>query len=217
MLVDVVAELHGAVARHPAGHINPGDRHPLRQVDDPEHAGGDAGVDRRAIPARHVVQDPGGEVAHIVDTGAAVRIEAVVVGEQPARIGVVHVDRIRVRHVDLEIAERVPAAGILADGKVRRAVRRPVDRLRTDLLVMRAEHAHVHAGNIVRIPTHAREDLVLSNRERNRPGRVEVDRGDVGGERRRRLVDLAHDHAIAPLDFFVATASTKAAGMFTTT
>jgi len=32
VLVDVVAELNRAVARHPAGEIDPGDRHFLRQV-----------------------------------------------------------------------------------------------------------------------------------------------------------------------------------------
>ena len=34
MLIDVVAEFDGAVARHPAGEIDPGDRHFVRQVDD---------------------------------------------------------------------------------------------------------------------------------------------------------------------------------------
>ena len=47
------------------------------------------------------------------------------------------------------------------------------------------------------------DDLVLGNGQRHGPGRIEVDRGDVGGERRRRLVDLADDDAIAPLDLVV--------------
>ena len=56
---------------------------------------------------------------------------------------------------------------------------------------------------IVRIPAHVREDLVLGDRERHRPGRIEIDGGDVGGQRRRRLVDLADDDAIAALDLVV--------------
>ena len=56
---------------------------------------------------------------------------------------------------------------------------------------------------IARIPAHMGHDLVLGDRERHRPGRIEIDRGDVGGQRRRRLVDLADDDAIAALDLAV--------------
>src|ERR1700736_485578 len=87
VLIDVVAEFDRAVARHPAGEIDPGDRHFVRQIDDLGLAGGDAGVDGGAVPAWHVLEDPGGEVADIVDAGAAVGIEAVIVGEQLSRVG----------------------------------------------------------------------------------------------------------------------------------
>src|SRR4029079_15622908 len=122
VLVDVVAEHDGAVACHPAGEVDPGDRHLVRQVDGPRLAGGNPGIDRGAVPTRDVGEHPGGEIAHVVDAAAAVRVEAVVVGKQIARTGVVHVHRIRVRHVDLDVAERVPAAGILTDGVVRRTI-----------------------------------------------------------------------------------------------
>ena len=106
------------------------------------------------------------------------------------------------RHVDLHVAERVEAAGILPDGEVRRAVGRPIDRLRTELLVTRPQHAHVHPAQIARIPAHVPDDLILGE-QRHCPGRIEIDRGDIGGERRRRFVDLADDDAIAPLDLVV--------------
>jgi len=50
------------------------------------------------------------EVAHIVDPGTAVGVEAIIVAEEVVLVGVVHVDRVGVRHVDLHGAERVPGA-----------------------------------------------------------------------------------------------------------
>ena len=61
----------------------------------------------------------------------------------------------------------------------------------------------MHAGQIRRVPAHAARDLGLGDRERHRPGRIEIDRGDIDRQRRRRLVDLADDDAIAPLDLVV--------------
>ena len=81
--------------------------------------------------------------------------------------------------------------------------RRPVHRLRIDRLVMRIEHVHVHAGEIARILAHVRGDFGLRNRERHGPGRIEIDAGDFGGQRRRGLFGLADDHAIAPHDLVV--------------
>ena len=63
--------------------------------------------------------------------------------------------------------------------------------------------AHMHAGEIGRVAAHAACDLGLGDRERHRPGRIEIDRGDIDRERRRRLVDLADDDAITPLDLAV--------------
>ena len=83
LVVDIVAELDGLVAGHPRGQVDPGHRYFLRQCDVLALAGGDGRVDGGAVPFRHLfLQQPGGEVAHIVDPGAAVRIEAVVVAEQ---------------------------------------------------------------------------------------------------------------------------------------
>jgi len=70
VLVDVLAEINGAIARHPAGHIHSGDRNPVRQVDDLVMAGCNAGIDGGAVPPRHVFKNPGGEIAHIVDARA---------------------------------------------------------------------------------------------------------------------------------------------------
>ena len=92
---------------------------------------------------------------------------------------------------------------VLPNGEVRRPVRRPIDRLRADLFVARAEHPHVHPAQIARIPAHVPDDFVLGDGQRHRPGRIEIDRGDVGGQRRRRLVDLADNDAIAPFDLVV--------------
>ena len=61
----------------------------------------------------------------------------------------------------------------------------------------------MHAAEIARILAHVVGDLGLGDRERHGPGRIEIDRGDIGGQRRRRLVDLADDDAIAALDLAV--------------
>jgi hypothetical protein len=82
VLVDIVAEIDRAVARDPVGDIDPGDRNPVRQIDDLEGAGGDPRIDGGAIPARRVLQNPGGEIADIVDACAAMRVETIIVREQ---------------------------------------------------------------------------------------------------------------------------------------
>ena len=43
-----------------------------------------------------------------------------------------------------------------------------------------------------------RRDFGFRDRRRHGPGRVEIDAGDFGGQRRRRFLGLADDHAIAP-------------------
>ena len=64
--------------------------------------------------------------------------------------------------------------------------------------VMGVEHLHVHAREIARVLAHMRGDLGFRDRRRHGPGRVEIDAGDLGGQRRRRLFGLADDDAIAP-------------------
>src|SRR6266550_7896675 len=44
------------------------------------------------------------------------------------------------------------------------------------------------------------DDLTLDNRTRNRPGRIDRDRPDGGGQRRRLMVHLAHDGGMALYD-----------------
>ena len=72
MGVNVVAELHDAAARHPAGEIDPGDRDFLRQPDFLLLTRGDTVIDCGGRPFWQVLEHPGGEIAHIVDARAAV-------------------------------------------------------------------------------------------------------------------------------------------------
>src|SRR5262245_18812240 len=116
VMVDVVAEVDQAVARAPAGEIDPGDRNLMRKPHVGALALGDGGVDLAAAPARIVLQQPGGEIARVLDPRAARGLEAVIGAEEFLVAGVVHVDRIRIGHVDADRAERVPGAGILTEG-----------------------------------------------------------------------------------------------------
>ena len=200
MAVDVVAEMDRAVARGPAGQIDPGDRNLVRELDVHALALGDGGVDLRAAPAGIVLQQPGCECARVFDAGAAGRLEAVVGAEEFLVVGVVHVDRMRIRHVDAHRAERVPRPGILPDGEVRRAVGVPVDGVRIDLAAGTVEHLHVHARRVARVLAHLRDDILLQDAERHRPGRIEVDGRDVGRERRRRTVGAPDLHHVPPHD-----------------
>jgi hypothetical protein len=61
----------------------------------------------------------------------------------------------------------------------------------------------VHAGKVARVLAHLGDDLVLGDRQRHRPGRIEIDRRDGCGQRRRGLVGLADDHDIAALHLVV--------------
>ena len=64
---------------------------------------------------------------------------------------------------------------------------------------MRAEEPHVHAAEVIRIAPHAVGDFGLGDRQRHRPGRVQINRGDVSSQRRRGPIDLADDHTVTPL------------------
>ena len=70
----------------------------------------------------------------------------------------------------------------------------------------------MHARDVGRVAPHARKNLILGDRERHRPSGIEIDRGDVGGERRRRLVDLADNHPIPPLNLVVTDRFDKCGG-----
>ena len=75
--------------------------------------------------------------------------------------------------------------------------------MRVDRRVVRIQHFHVHAREVARVLAHMRRDLGLRDRRRHRPGGIEVDAGDFGGQRRRGFFGLADDHAIAPHHFVV--------------
>ena len=126
------------------------------------------------------------------------RVEAVIVAEQVSLVGVVHIDRVRIRHVDFHRTKGIEGAGLLAHREIRSAGARPVHRSRIDRNVVRIEHLHVHAGEIAGILAHVRRDFGFRNRGRNGPGRIEDDAGDFGGQRRRRLFGLADDDPITP-------------------
>ena len=57
-----------------------------------QHGRGNAGVDRPTVPARRILQHPGGEPARVIDARAAGGLEAVVGAEEFLVVGVVHVD-----------------------------------------------------------------------------------------------------------------------------
>ena len=87
--------------------------------------------------------------------------------------------------------------------KFGRAVRVPVDAIGIDLAAGAVQHPHVHARRVARVLAHLRDDILLQDAERHRPGRIEIDGGDVGGEHRRRpigapdLHDMTADDAVA--------------------
>ena len=196
--VDVVAEMDEAVAGRPAGEIGPGDRNLVGEPDVDALALLDAGIDLAASPARIVGEQPGREIAHLGHPRAAGGFEAVIVAEEVLVVGVVHVDRIGIRHVDAHGAERVPGAGILSQGEIGRTVGIPVDGPGIDLVALGVERTHVHAGEIARVLAHLGDDVLLGDGQRHRPGRIEIDGGDHGGERRRGPVGLADHHHVAP-------------------
>ena len=92
------------------------------------------------------------------------------------------------------------ASGILPDREIRRAVRVPVDAIGIDLAAGAVQHPHVHARRVARVLAHLRDDILLQDAERHRPGRIEIDGGDVGGERRRRPIGAPDLHHMAAHD-----------------
>ena len=127
-------------------------------------------------------------------------MEAGVLREELLRGRVVHVDRMPVRHVDADLAERIDGAWILAQRVVHRRLGRPVEALRIDLLTLRVEDADLHLVEIGGIFAHMRDDVLLDERDRHRPGRVEVDGRDARLDDRRGAVHLADDRDIAARD-----------------
>jgi len=75
-----------------------------------------------------------------------------------------------------------------AHREIRRAGTGPVHRVRIDRRVVGIEHIHVHAREVAGILAHMRGNFGLrKSTTGHRPGRVEIDAGDVRGQRRRRF------------------------------
>src|SRR3954447_12015612 len=99
------------VARGPAGEIDPRHRHLVGQANVGAVALGDRGIDLTPAPARIIRKQPGRERARILHAGTARGLEAVVRAEELLVAGVMHVDGIRIGHVDAHGPERVPVSG----------------------------------------------------------------------------------------------------------
>ena len=91
----------------------------------------------------------------------------------------------------------LPAPEILAQRVVGGALGRPVDALGIDLGAAAVEDADLLAREIAGIALHVRDDLFLDDRDRHRPGRIEVDRRDMRGDLRRGMIDVADDRGVA--------------------
>ena len=153
----------------------------------------------RAAPARIIRQQPGRETRADPHPGAAGGLEAIVGAEEFLVVGVVHVDRMRIGHVDAHRAERIPRAGILPDGEIGRAIGIPVDACgSTSWPAPSSTRMRMRARSPD--PCAFRDDILLQDAERHRPGRIEIDGRDVGGERRRRTIGPADLHHMAAHD-----------------
>ncbi len=97
----------------------------------------------------------------------------------------------------------LPSPDFLPHREVRRAVRGPVDRARIELVAGAVEHAHLHARDIAWVLAHLHRDILLQDRQRHRPRRIEIHRRDAGGERGRGAVDLADHRDVAARDLAV--------------
>ena len=197
--VDIRPEMDEPVLGHVAGKVDPGHRHRLGQPDVLAFARGDAGIDGRPVEPGLRCEQPGGEISDTLHPHAARGMEPVIAGEEPLRGRVVQIDRLAVRHVDAQLAKRVAGAGILSQGKGQCAFGRPIDRGRIDLLAAGTQNADLCLGKVGRVLAHLGQDVLLHDRDRHGPGRVEVDAGDPGGHFRRGPVGLA-DHRHAALD-----------------
>ncbi len=94
----------------------------------------------------------------------------------------------------------LPAPESLPQRVVGRALGVPVDRIRIDLLARAVEDADLLARQVARIALHVRNDFLLDDRGRHRPGRIEVYDLDAGGDLGRGMFGIAHDRDIAMND-----------------
>ena len=154
-----------------------------------DHVGGLAG---------RVLEDPGDQLADVLDAHAARRIEAEVVVEQALVRRVVHVDAVGAGEVDLDDAQRIEVARVLAEPVVHRLVGLPVDLVGLDLVALVIVDADVPRLQVRGILLHDRDQVAADDRRRHRPVGMEIDLGDLGIDDRRGPRDLA-DHGRMPL------------------
>ena len=191
-----------AVARGVAGQIDPGDRHGGGEIDVLALARGDGRGDRLLVPRApaHRLRQPGREIVDALHAHAAMAEEAVVAAEIALGRRVVHIDGVLVGHGDANVAERVAAPRILPQDVVGGLFGRPVDRARADLLTLIGQDADVGPAEIAGVALHLGDDLVLDDRGRHGPGRVEIDRLNLGDGLGRGMLDVADDGDVAPRD-----------------
>ena len=79
----------------------------------------------------------------------------------------------------------------------------PVDGHRIDLAAVRLEQADVVVRQIVRVLAHQRDDVLVDDRARRGPVRIEDDLVDLRIDDRRLAVDLADDRRMAQHDAIV--------------
>src|SRR6516162_10660317 len=115
LAVNILAELHDAVAARPGGNVDPVQRHGLRHLGVLALAGFDDAVDLLERPAARFLQHPGDKLAHILHPHAARRMEAEILAEQILQRRVVHIHAVGAGKIDADRAERVEAAGILLE------------------------------------------------------------------------------------------------------
>ena len=135
-----------------------------------------------------------GELHRVLHPHAAVAVGAVGAGEQRLRRRVVQVDVVLVGEEELDLAQRIAGAGALADAEVVDVGRRPVDRRGVDHPAAR-QQLHVLAGEIAGVGREMRRDLVLRDRGRHVPVRVDDDVLDLVGEDRGLVLGRADDDA----------------------
>ena len=97
-------------------------------------------------------------------------------------------------------SELMSRAGVLAIFVVGRLERVPVDRLRRDLLAFLVEDADLFVRQVVRVGLHLGDQVLLDQRRRHRPERIEIDLRRLGLHDRRLAVDLADAGDVMGID-----------------
>ena len=146
-----VAELDGLVPGHPCREMDPGHRDlsSAAAISSRWPVAMAASIAAR-FPFRHLLlEQPRGEIAHIVDPRAAMRVEAIVVAEQIVLVGgrACRPNRDSAwRRFFTGVTERIPLQVpiLLAHGEIPAcACRDQSTELRIDRIVARIEHVHV--------------------------------------------------------------------------